>query len=177
MTLLRALLLPAYIACCLLAAASAARVYGPRTVQKSTADRYNATRGGYNSTVGDSGTNCTGYSGSASGCRVKVSSHILTVANLNGSAYSYNATSSGHNASTAQQPLPHQHLFPHGRKCGLEHISHSDKTAAQAVKPNHGIAEGGVSINVQVLYPCPYNADQRSGGSMRYNPRLVTVIG
>ena len=150
-------LLPLLVIGCLNAAASAARIYGPRVPQNSPADSYNATGRDYNSTEGGSSTACDGHNDSVSVCHATmggrsttVSSVIATEADLSVSAQAYNANSSAHNASAPQLPLPHQHLFPHGRKCGLEHISHSDKTAARAVRPHSGIAEGGISINIQV---------------------------
>ena len=143
--LLPALLLPVLFTCCLPAPASASRTHGARALQTSTAYGSNSTAGGHNSTATGVITACgVGYNGTVTGCNA-------TAGNYNATGAGHNATTSAHNATIAAGPLPPQHLFQHGRKCGLDHISHSDQAAARAVKPHSGIAEGGVSIVVQVL--------------------------
>jgi hypothetical protein len=80
--------------------------------------------------------------------------HNATAAGGNGTASGLNATAHGHivmpASPSAAAALPPQHLFQHGRKCGLDNITHSDRKAASAVKIHSGLAEGEVSIIVQV---------------------------
>ena len=137
-------------ACSLATSASASRPHGSRTLQEFAAPGYNATGGSVNTTIGSASPACGSHDGTISGCNATASSYNATAAGQNVAALAHNATSTSHNASTAAAPLPPQHLFQHGRKCGLQHISTSDQAAARAVKPHTGIAEGGVSIVVQV---------------------------
>ncbi len=144
-----AVLLLILTACSLTTPILAARLHPSRTLQDSTAPSYNTTAGSVNGTVGSSSSACSSYNGTVSGCNATVGSYSAAAAQ-NVSAQAHNATNVGHNAGTAATPLPPQHLFQHGRKCGLQHINSSDQAAARAVKPHTGIAEGGVSIVVQV---------------------------
>lgn len=54
--------------------------------------------------------------------------------------------------ATDTYQLPPQHLFHHGRKCGLQNATRADKKAAKAVRPRSEIAEGSVNIPVNVHF-------------------------
>ena len=62
-----------------------------------------------------------------------------------------NAALAANTSQTGTLPLPTQNLFPHGRQCGLQNATHTDKTAAKGVQLRFDIAEGELDIPVWCL--------------------------
>ena len=147
------------VACFLVPAAHSARPQAARSVLQSGAVY------SYNSTATGHGANIHSYNVSISQQNATLPGHNMTVPVHNITVHGHNATGHGHGvmpaSPSAAAMLPPQHLFQHGRKCGLDNITHSDRRAAGAVKIHSGLAEGEVSIVVQVRTVTAFRDCQR----------------